>query len=112
MELTLPATETDPFRKGIKLILVSTSDEGCPVQAIKRLIEIDTYRPPLAPLFYISKYDQRPFSREYMVQKLQTMAIFAGLGTGSWKGHSYRWGAATWVVEVGVLEREIRILGR
>ena len=46
-----------------------------------------------------------------MVQKLQTLAIFAGLGTGSWNGHSFRWGAATWVAEVGIPEREIQILG-
>lgn len=112
MELTLPASKTDPFRKGIKLILASTGDKGCPVRAMKRLMEIDTHRPLLAPLFCIGQFDQRPFSLEYVVQKLQTLAIFAGLGTGSWNGHSFRRGAATWAAEVAVPEREIQILGR
>ena len=112
MEVTLPASKTDPFRKGIKLIIASTGDEGCPVRAMKGLIKIDTHRPLVAPLFCIGKYDQRPFSREYVLQKLQTLAIFAGLGTGSWNGHSFRRGAATWAAEVGVPEREIQTLGR
>ena len=112
MEVTLPASKTDSFRKGIKLIIASTGNEGCPVRAMKGLIEIDTHRPLLASLFCIGKYDQRPFSREYVVQKLQTLAIFAGLGTGSWNGHSFRRGAATWAAEVGVPEREIQTLGR
>jgi len=41
MELTLPASKTDPFRKGIKLTIAATQDEGCPVEAMKRLQEID-----------------------------------------------------------------------
>ena len=57
MELTLPASKTDPFRKGIKLILASMADERCPVRVMKRLIEIDTHEPLLAPLFCIGKYD-------------------------------------------------------
>ena len=58
MDATLPASKTDPFREGIKSIIASTADEGCPVRAMKRLIEIDTHRPLLAPLFCIGKYDQ------------------------------------------------------
>ena len=112
IELTLPASKTDPFSKEIKLIIASSGDEACPVQAMKQLFAIDTHWPLLAPLFYISKYDQRPFSREYVVQKLQTLAIFAGLGTGTWNGHSLHRGAATWAAEVGIPEKEIQTLGR
>ena len=58
MEVALPTSKTDPFRKGMKLIIASTGDEEYPVRAMKELIEIDTHRPPPAPLFCIDKYDQ------------------------------------------------------
>lgn len=57
IELTLPATKTDPFRKEIKLIITASKDEGCLVQAMKSLIEIVTHRPRLPPLFYVGKYE-------------------------------------------------------
>ena len=58
IELTLPASKTNPFRKGIKLRIASSGDEACPVQAMKQLCTIDTHQPLLAPLFCISKYHQ------------------------------------------------------
>ena len=107
-----PASKTDPFRKGINLIIASSGDSACPVKAMKQLFAIDTHRSPLAPLFCIGKYDQPQFSQEYVVQKLQTLVIFPGLGTGTWNGHSFGKGAATWAAEVGIPEKEIQTLGR
>jgi len=51
MELTLPASKTDPFRHGICLLIAASNDKGCPVEAMKRLALIDTHRPPSVPLF-------------------------------------------------------------
>lgn len=112
IELTLPASKTDPFRQGIQLTIVASNDTGCPVNAMKYLRSIDTHRPQFAPLFCVGIHEQQPFTREYVVQTLQGLAITAGLGRGAWNGHSFRRGAATWAVAVGIGEAEIQMLGR
>ena len=112
MELVVPSSKTDPFRKGTKLTIAATHDGGCPVRAMKGLLAIDTHRHPHSPLYCIGQWDQRPFTREYVVERLQKLAVMAGLGNGQWNGHSFRRGAATWAAEVGISEREIQTLGR
>ena len=67
LELMLPASKTDPFRKGIILTIAASQDAGCPVVAMKQLQEIDTHRPPQAPLFCVDRYKQHVFTREYVV---------------------------------------------
>jgi len=80
LELSLPASKTDPFRHRIKLTIAASQDAGCPVMAMKNLIQIDAHRPPHAPLFCIGRHQQLPFTREYVVQKLRELAIQCGLG--------------------------------
>jgi len=112
VELTLPASKTDPFRHGIRLLIAASNHEACPVAAITRLTLIDTHRPPSAPLFCIGRREQLAFTREYVVQQLQGLAIRSGLGQGAWNGHSFMRGAATWAAEVGIPESQIQTLGR
>ena len=112
MELTLPASKTDPFRKGITLAIASTQDPRCPVEAMRQLLHTDSHRPHSAPLFCIGEHDQRAFTREYVVTQLQHLAQMAGLGQGTWNGHSFRRGAATWATQAGMSEGEIQTLGR
>lgn len=112
MELNLPASKTHPFRHGIRLIIASSNDAGYPVRAMKQLIQTDTHRPPHAPLFYIRRNEQHPFTREHVVRRLQELAIVGGLGSGAWNGHSVRRGAATWAAEVGLSESQIQTLVR
>ena len=94
MELTLPGSKTDPFRQEIRLIIAKSHDNACPVRAMKKLIAKDTHRPPQAPLFCVGGIAQQPFTREFVVQKLQTIGISSGLGVASWNGHSFHRGAA------------------
>ena len=112
MELTLPGSKTDPFRKGIRLTIAATRDEGCPIDAMKHLERIDSHRPNPAPLFCVGKYDQHPLTREYVVAQLQQLASIAGLGQGTWNGHAFRRGAATWAAEAGMSDTQIQTLGR
>ena len=37
MDLTLPASKTDPFRRGITLHIAASGDSACPVKALRRL---------------------------------------------------------------------------
>lgn len=112
IELTLPASKTDPFRQGIRLIIAASHDEACPVQAIRYLFDMDSHRPQLAPLFCIGRDTQLPFTREYVVYQLKDLAAKANLGLVGWNGHSFRRGAATWAAEVGIPDAQIQILGR
>ena len=112
IELTLPASKTDPFRQGIQLIIAGSNDEACPVRAMKRLLAVDTHRQPRSPLFCVGRREQLPFTRQHVVQKLQELGISSGLGPASWNGHSFRRGAATWAAEVGISETQIQTLGR
>jgi len=112
MELTIPASKTDPFRKGITFAIAATHDEGCPVPAMKQLQANDHHRSPHAPLFCVGTHSQQAFMREHVVQKLQQLATIAGLRQDKWNGHSFRRGAATWAAQVGISEAEIQTLGR
>jgi len=38
MEVTLPISKTDPFRKGIQLTIAASQDPACPVHAMKRFL--------------------------------------------------------------------------
>jgi len=112
LELNLPASKTDPFRHGIQLTIAASHAAGCPVMAMKSLIQIDSHRPADAPLFCIESHQQLQFTREYVVQMLQELVIRGGLGPGAWNGHSFRRGEATWAAKVGIRDRQIQTLGR
>ena len=112
MELTLPSSKTDPFRKGITLTIAASHDSACAVQAMRELQLTDTHRPQNAPLFCIGRAEQLAFTREYVVQRLQGLALSAGMGQGTWNGHSFRRGAATWAAEAGICDNDIQTLGR
>ena len=112
MEVTLPASKTDPFRKGIERTIAASRDPACPVQAMKRFRTWDTHRSSQQPLFCLGRDTQLAFTRDHVVLKLEQLALQAGLGHGTWNGHSFRRGAATWAAQVGISETEIQTLGR
>jgi len=112
MELILPSPKTDPFWKGITLTIAASNDATYPIHAIQHFFSHDTHRPPHSPLLCRGRVEQQAFTREYVVQQLQHLALMAGLGQGSWNGHSFRRGTATWAAQVGIPDREIQILSR
>lgn len=112
MELTLPASKTDSFRKGKTLTIAASSDIACPVQAMKRLQATDHHRSPASPLFCLGRHQQQALTREHVVKSLQDVAITAGLENGAWNGYSFRRGAATWAAKMGIPEGDIQLLGR
>ena len=111
MEVTLPASKTDPFRKGIELTIAASRDPACPVQLMKQFLTSDTHRSSEQPLFCIGRDIQQAFTRDHVVLKFQQLALQAGLGHGTWNGHSFRRGAATWAAQVGLSETGVQTLG-
>ena len=112
MSLYLPASKTDPFRQGVEIIIAASRDEACPIAAMVNLQNMDRRRNAQDPLFTADNHLLLPFTRQYVVQSLRTLATAAGLGEGSWNSHSFRRGAATWAAEVGIPEHQIQALGR
>ena len=105
LELTLPASKTDPFRRGITLKIAASGDEACPVQALRHLFRWEA--PSDGPLF---KWEG-PFTRQLVTGKLREVLTLLGV-KGHYSGHSFRRGAATSAREAGCSNEEIQLLGR
>ena len=58
--LTLPASKTDPFRRGITLTIAAAGDSACAVTALYHLVT--TWRAgPRAPLYALSHFSSKPW---------------------------------------------------
>ena len=105
--LVLPASKTDPFRRGVTLTISAAADEACAIKSLRNLFE----RFPKAhhqPLF---SNLAGTFSRNYVTRKLQEGIRSWGYA-GNYTGHSFRRGAATSARLAGLSEEEIQLLGR
>ena len=105
LELTLPASKTDRFRRGITLTVAASGDDACPVRAIRHLFR---WKAPLdSPLF------ETPggFTRELVVGQVRQILALLGV-KGHYSGHSFRRGAATSARLAGLSDEEIMLLGR
>ena len=106
IELTLPASKTDPFRQGVTLTIAATGVDACAVTALQRLFH-DWPAPLSTPLFQIGG----SFTRQRLTETLRETLIAVGID-GHYTGHSFRRGAATSAREAGLSEDEIQLLGR
>ena len=106
IELSLPASKTDPFRQGVTLTIAATGDEVCAVTALRRLF-YDWPAPLSTPLFQIGG----SFTRQRLTETLRETLVAVGIN-GHYTGHSFRRGAATSAREAGLSEDEIQLLGR
>ncbi len=108
LELTLSASKTDPFRRGITLTVASAEDDAYPVKALKHLFQ----RWPAAsdmPLFETAAgvLFTRDLVTSSLRQSLKSLHI-----EGHYSGHSFRRGAATSARLAGLSDEEIQLLGR
>ena len=106
IELSLPASKTDPFRQGVTLTIAATGDEACAVAALRRLFH-DWPASLSAPLFQIGG----SFTRQRLTETLRETLIAVGID-GHYTGYFFRRGTATSVREAGLSEDEIQLLGR
>jgi hypothetical protein len=111
MELTIPASKTDPFRGGVTVVIAAApnSPSTCPVRAMKHLFTIHPL-PPTAPLF--AKADSSPLRRSEFIRTLKARITDIGLDQSGYSGHSFRRGAATAAAIAGYADFEIQLLGR
>ena len=106
LELTLPASKTDPFRRGVTLTIAASGDDACPVEAIRYLFR--RWKAPLdSPLFETAG----GFTRELVIGQVRQNLALLGI-KGHYSGHSFRRGAATSARAAGLSDDEIMLLGR
>ena len=111
VRLDLPASKTDPFRKGVSILIgAAPGHSTCPVEALKFLFT-DHPLPLNSPLFSGLTSDS-PLTYNLFVSTLKERLTAAGVDPTGFVGHSFRRGAATAAAAVGFADHEIQLLGR
>ena len=106
--LQLPASKTDPFRKGVSIPLSKSSDPSCPVSSLIRLTQRYP-RPGTDPLFCRT---YGPFDRKWVLSKISQTLLLAGINPKGYSGHSFRRGAANSALKAGISREDIMQMGR
>lgn len=110
IKLTLPASKTDPFRKGVTITIAGAPGlRSDPVAALKQLFE----RSPRAgesPLF--EDPDGTVMHRGRFIAALRTALIAARYNASNFSSHSFRGGGASSAAAAGFSDYEIQLLGR
>jgi hypothetical protein len=110
VRLDLPASKTDPFRKGVSVLIAKASagSTTCAVSALQHLFAINP-QPLNAPLF--SDADSSPLSRTIFISTLKQCLASLSINVSNFLGHSFRRGAASAAAAVGYADHEIQLLG-
>ena len=108
MTVHLKLSKTDPFRRGVSLVIDTGNTEICPVAAV--LSYMVQRGPAPGPLFLFS--DRCYLTRARFVAAIRSALSQAGINTKPYSGHSFRIGAATTAALCGVQDSLIKVLGR
>ena len=108
MRVSIKASKTDPFRKGVVLRFATIVSKFCPVQAILNYLPFHPTK--RGPLFVLS-------SGQYLTREHSSLilaAVFPQVGPnmGAISSHSFRIGGASAASSNGVPDSTIQILGR
>src|SRR5436309_529256 len=91
MTLTLPASKTDPYHKGVNIHLASSSSPLCPVAALVQLFK--TY--PCSPFQQLfTRPHSQAFSQQSALLRILELFLQAGTPTAGFSGNSIRKDAA------------------
>ena len=108
LNLLLRKAKSDPFGKGVNIVLGSTGQSLCPVTAVQNFIAIRPARE--GPLLIHS--DGMSLTRDCLVRKVRRALEAVGISCAGYSGHSFRIGAATAAAEAGVPSYLIKTMGR
>lgn len=107
--LHLPSSKTDPFRHGISIPLARSPDATCPVTALSLLFTRYPSHSQTDPFF---SRTLGPFNQTWVLSRLQSVLLAAGIDPTGFSGHSFRRGAANSAVAAGISRSGIMELGR
>ena len=109
--LTLPASKTDPFRKGISIVIATApATITCPVVALREILKAIPGT-PTSPLFKGLEVGST-LSHNLFIMCLKALLGAHGFDSSNYSGHSFRHGTASSVAAAGYVDFEIQLLGR
>ena len=108
IEVRIKSSKTDPFRKGVTVLLGRTNAALCPVAALLAYMVQRGSLP--GPFFQFA--DGRVLTRVRLVSALHVALQEAGIDDSRFSGHSFRIGAATTAALQGVPDSLIKTMGR
>ena len=109
IQITLKHSKTDPFRKGVDIVVGTTGNDLCPVKALLDYLGMRGGAP--GPLFMWR--DGTSLTRSHFVTKVrEALAALNYTQTTQYSGHSFRAGAATTAAAMRVEDSLIKTLGR
>jgi hypothetical protein len=110
LSFSLPASKTDPFRRGVVIhVAAAPGQPSCPVAAMRALF-LGHPLPASAPLFQLP--NGTLLTKKASVELVRRTLLAAGEDGSRYHGHSWRRGAATSAMAAGFNEAEIQLLGR
>ena len=108
VQIRLKQSKTEPFRHGVDVFLGATNAELCSVSAI--LAYVAACPRGSGPLFLFK--DGSFLTRDKLVAAVRLALQHAGMNASQYSGHSFRIGAATTAVQVGIEDSVVKMLGR
>ena len=109
MTVEIKASKTDPFFKGMTLVIGKTSQVTCPVNAMKKYL--DTIPKSCKGPLFVYANDKR-LTRQHLTRELRYLLSRLGLNSSNYAGHSFCLGAATSAAASGLPSWLIKTLGR
>ena len=120
LHLVIPQSKTDTAsaRRGVTLVIARSDaeDVACPVQAMAGyLASTALFALPCSPLFFRTNTSHTkvvPWTRAYVLRRLNLCLEQAGIDARGYSGHSFRQGAATSAALSNLGSHEIQLLWR
>lgn len=112
--IVLNSTKTIQFKeRQILLPLPSVPNHPlCPTTAIKHMLDLSPSQQGGDPLLqFMTPSGLRPLLYSTFIKDLRVLLTKAGIVGGQYSGHSFRWGGASFLLQVGVPGEMIKVMG-
>ena len=107
VQLSLKSSKTDPFWRGVQIVIRSTQDELCPVAALLAYLAVRGGSP--GPLFRFM--NGLPLTRPEFVSRVKGALQSLAYPDKDFAGHSFRAGAASTAAAMGIEDSVINPWG-
>ena len=112
LSLTLKASKTDPFKKGITIQMFPTGHYICPIISVNNYLKALPEESKTKDNALFLNNQLLPLTRQFFNVQLKILLDHLGLDNRQYSSHSFRHGAATSCSAAGVEDHLIQTLGR
>jgi len=102
VEVTIKASKTDVFRKGVPVVVGAMRRRLCPVAAILQYIVHTRPAGAASPKSFFMFSDGSPLTRERFVKEMRVVLGAVGIKAEKYAAHSFWIGAATTAARCGM----------